>query len=103
MVYQAPLLAESEGKRLELFRHRSRFFWLPFSERDVYVDWIIVIPLWPFLLGIAVPTVLSLRSRRRYPPGHCVRCGYNLTGNTSGLCPECGTSIETSSCTEPGG
>jgi hypothetical protein len=21
----------------------------------------------------------------------CGRCGYNLTGNTSGICPECGT------------
>ena len=24
----------------------------------------------------------------------CVSCGYNLTGNTSGRCPECGTSID---------
>ncbi len=25
----------------------------------------------------------------------CLGCGYNLTGNTSGVCPECGTEIET--------
>ncbi len=25
-----------------------------------------------------------------YPAGHCRRCGYNLRGNTSGQCPECG-------------
>jgi hypothetical protein len=25
-----------------------------------------------------------------FPPGHCRRCGYNLTGNVSGACPECG-------------
>lgn len=25
-----------------------------------------------------------------YPPGHCIQCGYNLTGNVSGTCPECG-------------
>ena len=24
----------------------------------------------------------------------CALCGYNLTGNVSGVCPECGTSIE---------
>ena len=24
----------------------------------------------------------------------CVPCGYNLTGNESGVCPECGTKIE---------
>ncbi len=29
----------------------------------------------------------------RYPPGHCQTCGYNLTGNVSGICPECGTRI----------
>lgn len=23
-------------------------------------------------------------------PGRCIRCGYDLTGNTSGRCPECG-------------
>jgi hypothetical protein len=25
--------------------------------------------------------------------GRCARRGYDLTGNTSGLCPECGTPI----------
>lgn len=23
----------------------------------------------------------------------CVKCGYDLTGNVSGICPECGTPI----------
>lgn len=31
---------------------------------------------------------------KRVPrPGHCPRCGYNLTGNLSGVCPECGTPV----------
>jgi len=30
---------------------------------------------------------------RHYPPGHCRRCGYNLHGNKSGRCPECGKLI----------
>ncbi len=25
--------------------------------------------------------------------GHCAECGYNLTGNVSGVCPECGLAI----------
>ncbi|UCE59849.1 MAG: hypothetical protein JSU63_20695 [Phycisphaerales bacterium] len=25
-----------------------------------------------------------------YPPGHCRKCGYDMTGNLSGNCPECG-------------
>ena len=27
------------------------------------------------------------------PPGHCQDCGYDLTGNVSGRCPECGKAI----------
>jgi hypothetical protein len=34
------------------------------------------------------------RSHRKVPPGHCTQCRYNLTGNRSGACPECGTKIQ---------
>jgi hypothetical protein len=33
------------------------------------------------------------RYRRQRPSGHCRECGYNLTGNVSRVCPECGTPI----------
>ena len=26
----------------------------------------------------------------------CIPCGYNLTGNESGVCPECGTAMQKS-------
>jgi hypothetical protein len=57
--------------------------------------WTVYIPCW-LLLGIAaIPTALLWwRRRRRYSPGHCRECGYNLTGNTSGRCPECGSPIQ---------
>ena len=29
--------------------------------------------------------------REREANGQCVRCGYDLTGNVSGVCPECGS------------
>lgn len=32
-----------------------------------------------------------LRRRRRRARGLCLRCGYDLTGNASSVCPECGT------------
>jgi predicted amidophosphoribosyltransferase len=59
--------------------------------------WIATIPesatLYLLALGglvVAIPTAfLWRRDRRRYPPGHCRQCGYNLTGNESGICSEC--------------
>ena len=48
------------------------------------------VPLWiPFLL-VALPTAFLWYLDRRIPPGHCQRCGYDLTGNVSGRCSECG-------------
>ena len=35
-------------------------------------------------------TLLIIRTPPIYPWGHCRHCGYNLTGNISGRCPECG-------------
>ncbi|MHC4066868.1 MAG: hypothetical protein ACYSUI_20520 [Planctomycetota bacterium] len=31
--------------------------------------------------------------RSRYAPGFCQGCGYDLTGNVSGVCPECGVAV----------
>ncbi len=53
----------------------------------------IAIPLWIPLLIFAVPTFILWRRDRRHPPGHCQRCGYDLTGNVSGRCPECGEAV----------
>ena len=36
-----------------------------------------------------------IRRHRRGKRGLCLKCGYNLTGNMSGVCPECGTKVET--------
>lgn len=53
-------------------------------------------PTWPLLLLLgfypALVLVLARKRRRdhRRRRGLCVRCSYNLTGNTSGVCPECG-------------
>ena len=49
------------------------------------------IPLWIPLLLTGVPTLLLFRRSRPLPgPLDCRACGYNLTGNVSGKCPECG-------------
>jgi predicted amidophosphoribosyltransferase len=34
-----------------------------------------------------------LQANTRFPSNCCERCEYDLTGNVSGICPECGTAI----------
>lgn len=61
------------------------------SPRDVLLR--VVIPL----IVSAVPASLALwwicRDRRPVDARICPECGYNLTGNVTGRCPECGTAI----------
>ena len=52
------------------------------------------IPLYAVLAAVAIPTFLVWRFwPKPLKLGHC-RCGYDLTGNTSGVCPECGQPFE---------
>jgi hypothetical protein len=48
------------------------------------------------VVGLTVAWVTWKRSEPadRQERGLCTRCGYDLTGNVSGVCPECGTAIE---------
>jgi hypothetical protein len=60
------------------------------------------IPFWMLAGATALPPIISLRRwlkrrglRGRERAGRCAVCGYNLTGNTSGTCPECGAACAT--------
>ena len=58
-------------------------------------SWSVGIPLWfPFLVA-ATATAWIWRLDRRRPPGACPKCHYDLTGNTTGICPECGAAKPT--------
>jgi hypothetical protein len=51
----------------------------------------IAVTVIPFLL---LRNLLSAGDRRRrLSQGKCPNCCYDLTGNTSGVCPECGTPV----------
>lgn len=67
-------------------------FWFvnPFLATIVYLSFIIAVFGGPVL-------TCAILDRGRYipPPGEC-QCGYNLTGNVSGICPECGTPVQNS-------
>ncbi len=54
----------------------------------------IILPLWPAYLAIVAWTVFVFWRYRGFPPGCCQVCSYDLTGNVSGICPECGTEVK---------
>jgi hypothetical protein len=55
---------------------------------------ILAVPDWfLYLVFLILPAVWFRWGRGRLREGFCVKCGYNLTGNVSGVCPECGTVI----------
>lgn len=62
-------------------------YWHPSSKTNI--------PIWFLALVFATyPTIAfirgPLRRYRRRRNGLCIQCGYNLTGNTTGICSECG-------------
>ena len=68
------------------------FLWLPWVYSGSGKT-MIVCPIWIILIIIALPTAYLFYRDRRYPRGHCQGCGYDLTGNVSGVCPECGRAV----------
>ncbi len=64
----------------------------------VGTHWSVDFPFLPLVLLFALPSVISaiLAWRRRIAMsrmGRCTACGYNLTANVSGVCPECGLAV----------
>lgn len=56
--------------------------------------WNFTLPLWLIVIAfVALGAIMLVVACRRRPPGHCTQCGYDLTGNESGVCPECGRPI----------
>lgn len=82
------------------FTERWGFYHILGFEAGHPVD-LMIAPHWLFL-ALAVPpglwlTLATLREtqrRRRGVRGLCVSCGYSLAGNTSDVCPECGTKLK---------
>lgn len=66
--------------------------WYPRIQLHAVMSWI-ELPLWLVLSASVLATTWLWRPSRSRKKG-CVECGYSLTGNVSGVCPECGTAIE---------
>ena len=55
--------------------------------------WLRLRTLFLFTLLLTVSQSLHSTLKRKPKANHCPTCHYNLTGNTSGTCPECGTKM----------
>ncbi len=88
----------------EMTRAQNILGRLPDEEESNYLDatqkfhWRVRVPFWAIIAAFgAYPLTIYVRRRlvrRRRARMHlCEKCGYSLTGNTSGVCPECGIKL----------
>jgi len=75
--------------------HRDYLFFTPFGT---YPYFILLLLLSPFIPVLAFALFRTARGPVYIAErGHCTTCGYNLEGNESKICPECGVSTITTS------
>ena len=70
---------------------------LPSIDYLAPLGWSVKLPmhflLVPLVVIVAYPLLPFAIRRDRRKRGLCIRCGYDLTGNVSGACPECGENL----------
>ena len=77
-----------------------QFMRLSHRSAEAQAGAVVSVVVWVIIVGVSLPLV-RLGLRIGQPPvydddvPHCCECGYNLTGNVSGACPECGTPVGT--------
>lgn len=74
----------------EIARYGGDWLELPTIERvgdTVALD----LPHWLTNLVAWSLFIILWRKCLKQPKGHCQKCGYDMTGNTTGRCPECNT------------
>lgn len=94
---RSPVTAAIPG-RVKIWRSEFLFHCFPLVTkikrigRSSPIYWI---SLWPLpLVTWLTSIVITYRMRRRSKiPGTMCRCGYDLKGNESGTCPECGDPV----------
>jgi hypothetical protein len=60
------------------------------SSHELYLPlWMLALPT----LSMTMLSFLALRPKSQISHTTCAKCSYNLIGNQSGACPECGTTI----------
>jgi hypothetical protein len=108
-VIPMPLLGAPSPNRNFIFGNRELIvvcdhvslwlFWFDWHQKSLRTPGAVTqlhIYLWvPLVLcvGIIAARLIVWNRQRRKPAGSCQHCGYDLTGNVSGICPECGKAV----------
>jgi len=75
------------------------YWWCPMPEYYADGSRSLFLPMWPVLVTMLIVTAVVLRRHLKRPRGNvCAQCGYDLRGNVSGRCPECGTPVADAQC-----
>ena len=96
---RGPITVEPYGWHCSTFPPGPVRIWPQISWPSIYI------PCWlPTLLVGSATSLLWYHDRKhtRCSADSCQNCGYNLTGNTTGVCPECGGAIIGSAITAAG-
>ncbi|HEY8748940.1 MAG TPA: hypothetical protein VIM11_13245 [Tepidisphaeraceae bacterium] len=92
---EPPIMAQGLAENAEAGREDWQFAGFSYSNDSSAGLRDVLIPLWVISCLFAILPVLkalqTFMSRLQRNDGLCPVCSYNLTGNTSGICPECGT------------
>ena len=93
-------LGPGDAGRVDAYRQQLDSHFMGFSwsggrpkSLDTYLSF--SLPYWFLTLIFAIlPTIWLFKwnRRRKLGPNTCPGCGYDLTGNETGACPECGAS-----------
>ncbi len=68
---------------------------LRFVTSSCVTRYCVEVPLWLLFAAVGGPVgIVFWPARRSHRDGSCATCGYDLTKNESGRCPECGAVIQ---------
>ena len=91
-----PVYSELKGYASQIpwtqFARQYLGYGLPGKDRGFLGS--LYIPVWLLVVAVGLPTALLWWRDRRPKAGFCNVCQYDLTGNVSGVCPECGAAVE---------
>lgn len=85
------LFVDEHTVKLE-FDKKATTTYAPQHPYPPLAGWQVGVPIWFIFLLTLCSTLFAFRKRRRERllGERCMHCSYNLTGNISGVCPECG-------------